>query len=90
MVLAHEPMHALGLAHPHDTGGTSSIMNGVVKSGDYGDFNLNQGVFTVMTYNNGYFTGTPGSAPDDSRIYVMNQARWPLISVFCSPSTGPT
>lgn len=69
MVLAHETLHALGLAHPHDTGGTSTVMNGVVDSGDYGDFALNQGVYTVMTYNNGYFSGASGSEPDGSHLY---------------------
>ncbi|MGH1332158.1 MAG: M10 family metallopeptidase C-terminal domain-containing protein, partial [Paracoccaceae bacterium] len=70
MVVTHEFMHALGLAHPHDTGGSSSIMNGVGDAyDDYGDYDLNQGTFTVMTYNNGYFTGSPGSQPDANHIY---------------------
>jgi serralysin len=64
VTVVHELLHGLGMAHPHDTGGTSSIMTGVKsKFGDYGDDNLNQGVFTVMTYNSGYFMGTDGSAP---------------------------
>ena len=29
----------------------------------YGRGNLNQGIFTTMSYNSGYFTGTGGSAP---------------------------
>ncbi|MFT4742071.1 MAG: serralysin [Yoonia sp.] len=64
VTVVHELLHGLGMAHPHDTGGTSNIMSGVSSNfGDYGDFDLNQGIFTVMTYNSGYFTGTAGSAP---------------------------
>lgn len=46
----HEIGHALGLAHPHDNGGTSSIFPGVDYSGDFGDYALNQFVTTVMSY----------------------------------------
>ncbi|MDZ8236949.1 proprotein convertase P-domain-containing protein [Nostoc sp. ChiQUE01b] len=46
----HEIGHALGLAHPHDEGGTSSIFPGVDYSGDFGDYALNQFVTTVMSY----------------------------------------
>lgn len=54
------------MAHPHDTGGGFSVMNGVTSAfDDYGDNNLNQGIYTVMTYNSGYFTGTDGSAPEN-------------------------
>lgn len=64
VTMVHELLHGLGLAHPHDNGGTSTVMGGVTSSfDDYGNFNLNQGIFTIMTYNSGYFTGTEGSAP---------------------------
>ena len=34
----HEVLHGLGLAHPHDTGGTSTVMQGVRSDfDDYGD-----------------------------------------------------
>lgn len=59
MVMVHEIMHGLGLAHPHDDGGSSTIMDGVTEEFDsFGDFGLNQGVYTVMTYNNGFPLGT--------------------------------
>ncbi|CAN0569374.1 unnamed protein product, partial [Laminaria digitata] len=58
VTITHEVLHGLGLAHPHDTGGTSAIMGGVFGEYEqYGDHDLNQGVFTTMTYNSGYFTG---------------------------------
>lgn len=54
-VILHEFGHAHGLAHPHDRGGGSDIMLGVTAAqGSYGIFNLNQGVYTVMSYNDAW------------------------------------
>ena len=50
----HEIGHGLGLAHPHDNGGGSPLMPGVIDSDDYGDNNLNQGLYTIMSYNRGW------------------------------------
>ncbi|MBV7380177.1 M10 family metallopeptidase [Maritimibacter dapengensis] len=62
--IVHELLHGLGLAHPHDEGGSSGVLSGVSNAfGDYGDFDLNQGVFTVMSYNEGLNTGTIGRGP---------------------------
>ena len=64
VTIVHELLHGLGLAHPHDDGGTSTVMSGVTSSqGDYGDHNLNQGVFTTMSYNSGFPGGGNGKAP---------------------------
>lgn len=61
ITIIHEFGHALGLAHPHDTGGTSTIFPGVSTAfGDYGDFDLNQGVYTTMSYNRGWSTNPNG------------------------------
>jgi Ca2+-binding RTX toxin-like protein len=55
VTLLHEFGHGLGLAHPHDDGGTSTIMPGVVGPfGSLGPFNLNQGVYTTVSYNDGW------------------------------------
>ena len=52
ITIVHELGHALGLAHPHDTGGNSTIFSGVTSPfGDFGDYNANQQPFTIMTYN---------------------------------------
>ncbi|MEA3029331.1 MAG: serralysin [Sphingomonadales bacterium] len=66
--LIHEFGHGHGLAHPHDTGGGSSIMPGVHPSGvpgddgGAGDFELNQGVYTMMSYNDGWEKSPYGQA----------------------------
>ena len=63
--LLHELGHGLGMAHPHDNGGHSSIMRGAGGGtagigGGLGDFNLSQQVFTVMSYNDGWQTSPYG------------------------------
>lgn len=64
VTIMHEILHGLGLAHPHDNGGTSSIMLGVdAEFDDFGFANMNQGIFTTMSYNSGYQTGSAGSQP---------------------------
>jgi Ca2+-binding RTX toxin-like protein len=46
----HEIGHALGLDHPHD----GAVFPGVTSEGSVGSFGLNQSIFTVMSYNDGY------------------------------------
>jgi serralysin len=59
--LMHEVGHALGLAHPHDDGGTSTKMPGITGVYDsYGTALLNQHVFTMMSYNVGFATQPGG------------------------------
>lgn len=55
--LIHEFAHGLGLAHPHDDGGESEVMTGVADPEDLGVWDLNQGVYTAMSYNRGLATG---------------------------------
>jgi Ca2+-binding RTX toxin-like protein len=63
-VILHEFGHAHGLAHPHDTGGGSDVMLGVTSAtGSYGLFNLNQGVYTVMSYNDAWDFHPDGPTP---------------------------
>jgi serralysin len=55
ITLIHEFGHGLGMAHPHDNGGGSEVMPGVTGPfGSYGIFDLNQGVYTTMSYNDGW------------------------------------
>ena len=63
ITMIHELGHGLGLAHPHDTGGGSSIYPGVTSSSDIGYCGLNQGIYTTMSYNDGLTAtgGDPGT-----------------------------
>ena len=55
ITLIHEFGHGMGMAHPHDSGGNSTTWEGVTDSFDsYGTFDLNQGIYTMMSYNDGW------------------------------------
>lgn len=62
ITVIHELGHAMGLAHPHDGGGTSSQFPGVSSSGQYGDNRQNQNTFTVMSYLDAGADYNPSSA----------------------------
>lgn len=65
VTITHELLHALGLAHPHDRGGHSEVMVGVEHAhDDFGDYLLNQGVFTTMSYNSGHAAGRYAGGQD--------------------------
>ncbi len=51
--ILHEVGHGLGLAHPHDASGSSTIFPGVSSPWDTGNYGYNQGLYTVMGYNDG-------------------------------------
>lgn len=48
----HEIGHGIGFEHPHD----GDRFPGVSGVDDIGDYGLNQGLFTVMSYNDGYLS----------------------------------
>jgi Ca2+-binding RTX toxin-like protein len=67
--LIHELGHGHGLAHPHDNGGHSTVMHGVTQESassvaNYtnGDFDLNQSVYTMMSYEDGWEKSPYGQA----------------------------
>lgn len=82
-VVLHEFGHAHGLAHPHDTGGGSEIMLGVTAStGSYGVYNLNQGVYTVMSYNDAWDQHPDGPSPYSSRGPTVGYGWSGTLSAF--------
>lgn len=55
ITLIHEFGHGLGMAHPHDNGGSSTVWEGVTDAFEsFGSFDLNQGIYTMMSYNDGW------------------------------------
>ncbi len=73
-IMLEEIGHGLGLAHPHDDGGSSKVLAGVTEPlGSYGVGDLNQGIFTVMGYNEGWPGGPYGRKyldPEQNLIYI--------------------
>ncbi len=84
ITLIHEFGHGFGLAHPHDTGGSSSILPGVSNNQDPGQFDLNQGVFTTMSYYDGWPVekGTSYSASFGWQSTPMNLDRAMLQQLY--------
>ncbi|HEX9946048.1 MAG TPA: M10 family metallopeptidase C-terminal domain-containing protein, partial [Allosphingosinicella sp.] len=74
--ILHEAGHAHGLAHPHDTGGGSSVMVGVSGPYSLGVFNLNQQVYTQMSYNDGWHTHPGGSVTNGDPTGWRSDAGW--------------
>src|SRR5205814_2028738 len=73
VTLVHEVGHGLGLAHPHDGGNHSdaTVFPGVTSPfGDYGDYGLNQGIWTTMSYNPGW----PSEFPSHTNLSYGWQA----------------
>ncbi|GAB5377350.1 MAG: M10 family metallopeptidase C-terminal domain-containing protein [Acuticoccus sp.] len=64
-IFLHEFGHGLGLAHPHETAGGSTIMPSIGTG-----YGLDQGVYTVMTYNDGWPEAPEGVPP--SRAWGWN------------------
>ena len=52
-VFLHEIGHGLGLAHPHDTAMGTGLLPGVTSESSLGTLGYNQGLYTVMSYNDG-------------------------------------
>jgi serralysin len=74
--LVHEFGHGMGLAHPHDNGGGSGVLPGVFGAFDsYGAYDMNQGVYTVMSYNPGWPLD-PANVPFGVPYYTDSEGTW--------------
>ena len=58
VTIIHELGHAMGLYHPHDA---PDLFPGVFTDEDFGAFDMNQGVFTMMSYLDGWQTSPAGA-----------------------------
>lgn len=86
--LVHELGHALGLAHAHDQGGSSSVMPGIPflgfdvngnpvwDSGSLGDNGLNYNLYTMMSYNR--VAGVNGNNSLDDDIFDRYEIGGPM------------
>jgi serralysin len=76
-IYLHEFAHALGLDHPHD----GAILPGVTSPSILGSFGLNQSVFTIMSYNDGWRTGPQGLSPSVDYGHVMTPMALDLLAL---------
>jgi serralysin len=61
MIILHELGHGLGLSHPHrDEIGEESFPGVGSNAESTGTYGLNQGIFSVMSYNDGWRSKFPG------------------------------
>ena len=68
VTMIHELGHGLGQEHPHE--GTGPNFPSVSEPfGDYGEFDLNQRIYTRMSYNDGWQTAPHGVSPSDDFGY---------------------
>ena len=70
-LLLHETGHGLGLLHPYPDDGNTTAFPGVSSPDDLGLYNLNQGIYTVMTSNPGWVTGPDGVSPTGDYGYAF-------------------
>lgn len=76
----HEIGHSLGLKHPHNKIGGFNTFPGVGNGnsfGDLGDFDLNQGLYTMMSYNDGWQT-RPGGPLLDTGVVTYGYEGTPM------------
>ncbi|MDE8653230.1 Ig-like domain-containing protein [Novosphingobium album (ex Liu et al. 2023)] len=78
----HEIGHGLGLLHPHNDGDEAPgdpTFPGVYGEYQLGLYNLNQGVFTVMSYNSGY--EEVGLSPDPGYGWALGPMAFDIAAI---------
>lgn len=81
-VLGHEVAHILGLSHPHQDSSNAYVPGAFLGGYQYGDFALDQGVYSEMSY-------LPGFAEKDGhpRVGELVSIFRPFSTEFGSPQT---
>ena len=81
LTFTHELGHAIGLKHPHDSGGSNQpLFPGVTSSSNGGDNNLNATPWTVMTYNDA--TATNELSPRNNGAgYLTNIGAFDIAAI---------
>jgi serralysin len=82
----HEFGHSLGLTHPHDgaraDGSTNVGFPGLDgNSHNLGNYALNQGVNTIMSYNNGWQTGPLGASTSTEFGYAATPMALDILAL---------
>ncbi|WP_420394100.1 M10 family metallopeptidase C-terminal domain-containing protein [Acuticoccus sp.] len=83
--LLHEFGHALGLAHPHEAEGGSDVMALEVFGRG-----LDQGIFTVMSYNPSWFDGPDGVSTDSAYGFAETLAPLDIAVIQAKYGTNGT
>ncbi len=64
LTVLHEMGHVLGLGHPHESSSGDTVLPGVTSPfDDYGTYDLNQSIYTIMSYNDGWPSEYPTHNP---------------------------
>lgn len=74
VTIIHELGHGMGLAHPHDGGSEADHTKfpGVTSAfGSYGSYGLNQGIWSTMSYNDGWNTAPRNGYTSGSQATLM-------------------